>query len=197
MLMLSPSGEEFSVEFTCNLSQCQNKLYSAEGFGCEPQGSSGVQQHESKSISEAANDKPTEVHQGGGSRKSDCKRSTFCSPKITRASQPKVKMKVISCSCDSCYFIHFFCPFQPESVHQSTTVVQHHSCRALNPLWSYPLSLARPVWSTCLSKVVDGIVGQTVQKKAEIPQMTVAERQSQLPQALPLTCPSPHWHRLV
>lgn len=93
-----------------------------------------------------------------------------------------------------------FCLFQPELVYQSTTVVQHHSCRTLNPLWSYPLSLARHIWSTCISKAVDGNAEtdkETPQRKTEMPQKTVAERQSCLPQALPLTCPSPHWHRLV
>lgn len=196
MLMLSPSGEEFSVEFICNLSQCQNKLYSVEGFSCMPQGSSGGQQHESKPISEAANDQTKEAHQGGGRRKSDCKRSRFCSPKITTASQPKVRMKVISFSYDSCYLIFSPCLFQPELVYQSTTVVQQQSCRSLNPLWSYPLSLARHIWSTCLSKAADrGTDEETPHRKTEMPLMT--ERQSRLPQALPLTCPSPHWHRLV
>lgn len=77
-------------------------------------------------------------------------------------------------------------------MYQSTKVVQHHSCRSLNPLWSYPLSLACHIWSTCFSKAVDGIA----RTDRETPQRKT-ERQSRLPQALPLTCPSPHWHRLV
>ncbi|TKS79033.1 hypothetical protein D9C73_012139 [Collichthys lucidus] len=80
-LTLSPSGEEFSVEFTCGLSRSQTRHQST-------QGSPGSQQ-------------------------------------------------------------------QPEAVHQSTSVVQHHSCCAVAAAWCYPLSLARHLWTARLCKAED------------------------------------------
>lgn len=96
----------------------------------------------------------------------------------------------------------FFYLFQPEAVYQSTKVVQHHSCTTVAPIWSYPLSLAHRLWTNCLSKSEDGSADtdkETSQphRRTDMSHMSVVERRSHLPQALPLTCPSPHWHRLV
>ncbi|XP_034547546.1 uncharacterized protein C5orf34 homolog isoform X2 [Notolabrus celidotus] len=113
VLMLSPSGDEFSVEFTCNLSR--NKS------------SQGTQQQQ----------------------------------------------------------------HQPEETFQSTTVVQHHSCAKVDPIWCYPLSLAHHLAAASLSKPEDhraeGVRNHA--RKSDV------KRSSQLPQALPLKCASPHWHR--
>ncbi|XP_072243116.1 uncharacterized protein C5orf34 homolog [Leuresthes tenuis] len=136
MLSLSPSGEDFCVEFTCSLSQPQN-------------------QHE-KTMR--------------GSRTKDPNSSSrFISP-------------------------------QPEQMYQSTTVIQHHSCCAVAPTWAYPLSLARHHWMTHhpQHKDVEAEAASSsiqVDGKTIISDVSCLERRSQLPQALPLTCPSPHWHR--
>lgn len=80
--------------------------------------------------------------------------------------------------------------FQPEAVYQSTTVVQHFSCCAVAPLWRYPLSLAQHLFMT-FSQPDD----VRAEEQSFLTQLAVEERRSHLPQALPLTCPSPQWHR--
>lgn len=87
-LMLSPSGEEFSVEFTCNLGRDQNPFHSMEDFSREL-----GQQHVSNLISQTANDKTKEVHRRSGSRGSECMRSRSCSTRITGANEPKVGVR--------------------------------------------------------------------------------------------------------
>ncbi|XP_041644081.1 uncharacterized protein C5orf34 homolog [Cheilinus undulatus] len=85
-------------------------------------------------------------------------------------------------------------PQHPEEAFRSTTVVQYHSCSEVDPIWIYPLSLARHLWMTRSLRAED------IRAKggSDLPHMFDAsngERRSQLPQALPLTCSSPHWHR--
>ncbi|TNN86472.1 putative protein C5orf34 [Liparis tanakae] len=175
-LMLSPSGEEFSVEFTCSLSQNPNQRHSMQGFSKDFDSSSGIQQQQqqgSNPICRTTNGENTEVHPG--SRRNESIRSRSCSPRISSTAQPK-----------------------PEKMFQSTTVVQHHSCCAVAPIWCYPLSLARHLRTARLSKPEDvGEEGTSGLQKADgrIQMLDIEDRKSQLPQALPLTCPSPHWHR--
>ncbi|XP_019119377.2 uncharacterized protein C5orf34 homolog [Larimichthys crocea] len=118
VLTLSPSGEEFSVEFTCGLSRSQTRHQST-------QGSPGSQQ-------------------------------------------------------------------QPEVVHQSNSVIQHHSGCAVAAAWCYPLSLARHLWTARLCKPEDVAQARSRTNTSDISDV---ERRSHLPRALPLTCASPHWHR--
>ncbi|KAM9743292.1 uncharacterized protein C5orf34 homolog isoform 2-T2 [Menidia menidia] len=125
VFMLSPSGEEFSVEFTCSLSQPPNQ----QRLSSDPSGQQ-----------------------------------------------------------------------QPEKKYQSTTVVQHHSCHAAAHMWAYPLSLAQHHQTShhSINKEVEknqtGISSQA-DVRANMADVSCVERRLQLPQALPLTCPSPHWHR--
>ncbi|XP_031172848.1 uncharacterized protein C5orf34 homolog isoform X2 [Sander lucioperca] len=104
-LMLSPSGEEFSVEFTCSLSQTASQT--------------------------------------------------------------------------------------PETVYRSTSVVQHHSVCSVPSVWSYPLWLARQLHASRLSEPEDVPADGDVNP----PDISTVERRTRLPEALPLTCSSPHWHR--
>ncbi|XP_040011558.1 uncharacterized protein C5orf34 homolog [Xiphias gladius] len=177
VLTLSPSGEEFSVEFTCSLSQTQNQHHSGQCVSRDPDGGPGSLQQVSNLICQTTNNKSKEVHQGGGSRRNESVRSRSCSPRIISTSQPK-----------------------PREMYQSTTVVQHHSCFAYAPMWCYPLCLARHHRTARLSqlKVVGaGGTGDSAQadRKINMSDISGEERRSRLPQALPLTCPLPHRHR--
>ncbi|XP_022613299.1 uncharacterized protein C5orf34 homolog isoform X1 [Seriola dumerili] len=175
-LMLSPSGEEFSVEFTCSLSQTQNQQSSVQCSSRDPDGGPGSQQQVNNLIRQTTNNETKEVHQGR-ERWNESTRSRSCSPRITSTSQPK-----------------------PGEMYQSTTVVQHHSCFAYAPMWSYPLSLARHHWTACFSKLKavgpEG-TGDSAQagRRINMSDIFSEERRSHLPEALPLTCPSPHRHR--
>ncbi|XP_076587486.1 uncharacterized protein C5orf34 homolog [Chaetodon auriga] len=168
-LTLSLSGEEFSVEFTCSLSRTQNQHHGEQGFSRDSDCSTGGQP--------VAEEETKEVHQGRRSRRNEAVRSRSCSPQTTSTAQPK-----------------------PEGTYQSTTVVQHHSCCAVAPIWCYPLSLARHLWTARLSKPEDvraeedGDLTQA-RRTVNMVDIPVTDRKCHLPQALPLTCPSPHWHR--
>lgn len=163
VLMLSPSGEEFSVEFICNLSQCQKRLHSVKTFGCKPEGSSGGQRHESKHISEAVNDKTKEVHQGDGSRTSGCQRSRSRSPPIAGASHPKVRIKVILCSYDSCDQKCFF----PAFFSQKRCISPPQWCSITPVEASTPSGPIHFPWLAKFGELVSGILPIEVQKQTK------------------------------
>lgn len=90
MLKLSPSGEEFSVEFTCSLSRTQNQHHSVEGLSRGSEGGPSGQQQVSNLTCQTTDDETKEVHQGSGSRRNESMRSRSCSLRIASAAQPKV-----------------------------------------------------------------------------------------------------------
>uniref|UniRef100_A0A1A8HXW6 Chromosome 5 open reading frame 34 n=1 Tax=Nothobranchius kuhntae TaxID=321403 RepID=A0A1A8HXW6_NOTKU len=160
-LMLSPSGEEFFVEFTCNISRPQNQHQSMKSLSRNPDNRPGCMQ---QVICDSTGNQSKRTRQPNQER--SCSREGDC------AAQQK-----------------------PEQMYQSTTVVQHHSCCAVSPIWSYPLSLAQH-----RSKSKDADAEETSNSKQTDTGMNMSnksleERRSQLPQALPLACSSPHWHR--
>ncbi|XP_068167505.1 uncharacterized protein C5orf34 homolog isoform X2 [Antennarius striatus] len=80
---------------------------------------------------------------------------------------------------------------QPEGgPRRCTTVTQVHSCCAVSPPWSYPLSLALRLRGAPPSE--PGAVPTEGSPGTSTPS---PERWSRLPEPLPLTCPSPHRHR--
>lgn len=83
---------------------------------------------------------------------------------------------------------------KPEQMYQSTIVAQHHSCSAAPSMWIYPLSLARHHWKANFSKDIEA---EEMSSPSQVDMLgtSVEGRRSRLPQALSLTCPSPHWHR--
>ena len=62
VLTLSPSGEEFSVEFTCSLSNHQTQHHSMEAFNEDSVGGPGGQQQVSNLVSQTEGDKTKEIH---------------------------------------------------------------------------------------------------------------------------------------
>lgn len=84
VLMLSPSGEEFSVEFTCGLSRTQNQHCSTQGLRRDSDSSPG------NLIRQTTNEETEEVHQGRRSRRNESVRSRSSSPRINSTTQPKV-----------------------------------------------------------------------------------------------------------
>ncbi|XP_027888543.1 uncharacterized protein C5orf34 homolog isoform X2 [Xiphophorus couchianus] len=161
VLTLSPSGEEFSVEFACNLSHPQHQIVCSLN---KTDGSLKSQQQ--------ANSQNDQRHLG----KESTKTNSFSSHLTSTTQQ------------------------QPEQMYQTTTVVQHHSCFAVDPTWAYPLSLARHHWTSRLSNSKDTKSEEPSKSRQADDEINISDkndkdRDSQLPQALPLTCPSPHWHR--
>ncbi|KAM9391504.1 uncharacterized protein C5orf34 homolog [Pholidichthys leucotaenia] len=176
VLTLSPSGEEFSVDFTCSLSRNQNQFCSMQYFSKDVDGSHEREQQVNSLVCNSTSDQIKAQHQGRESRRKVETRSRSCSPQIISILQTK-----------------------PEQMYQSTTVVQHHSCCAVAPIWSYPLSLAHGHWAARFSQPKDGVdvnSSNSINAEREINLSdTSEEKKSFLPQPLPLTCTSPHWHR--
>ncbi|KAF7668317.1 hypothetical protein LDENG_00018390, partial [Lucifuga dentata] len=186
-LRLSPSGEEFSVKFTCSLSQAHSQHHEGHHHSKVPNGNleSQNQQPLSKLTSQRGNVScmqtiDEEAKERRGNRRNLPLRSRSLSPQITTHCADQTK---------------------PEEMYQSTTVVQHQSCYGVSPMWCYPLSLAHQHQMTRISKPPGNVGTEATTdcphtdgrtNKLEEPSK---DRRSRLPQALPLTCPSPHWHR--
>ncbi|XP_063345732.1 uncharacterized protein C5orf34 homolog isoform X2 [Pelmatolapia mariae] len=175
VLVLSPSGEEFTVELMCSLSSARNQHRSVQQVSKDD--SYGRQEQASSPVPDNTSDHTEVVRHGRRSMRTMLTRPRSCSPQMISDGHQK-----------------------PEQVYQSTTVVQHHSCCAVAPKWTYPLSVARHHWAARFSKakdVVDRGASSSNQSDKTINKLDISceDRRSRVPQALPLTCPTPHRHR--
>lgn len=90
VLVLSPSGEEFSIKFTCGLSQTQDQRHSVQCFSTDPV-ETGRRQKVSSPICQTTCDETKKAYEGRRSRKNETIiRSRSCSPQINNAAQSKV-----------------------------------------------------------------------------------------------------------
>ncbi|XP_056138681.1 uncharacterized protein C5orf34 homolog [Lampris incognitus] len=177
-LLLSSSGAEFLVEFNCDLSQAQNRYQRAHSLSGDTgeQLSNATRQRSVAGCPQTTDDERKQTVVRGKGRRG-LSRSQSCSPQNNNPSTAQSK------------------------VYLSTIVVQHHSCSCVDPMWLYPLSLARHHWTIRHSKPP----GDTEAEGARDPshaygginttEVSSEERRSRLPEALPLTCTSPHRHR--
>ncbi|XP_061527400.1 uncharacterized protein C5orf34 homolog isoform X1 [Phycodurus eques] len=160
IVTLSPSGQEFFVEYGCRFSQ--NLQQQPQDWNRDPERIPDSQEQHASSSTHLT---VVELHQAGGEKSSSA-------PVIADEAKPEEK-------------------------YQSTTLVQHHSCLAVAAPWCYPVSLARRHWAARLSNPGDGEEPSRHPKADQIlnpSDLGIEERKFLLPQALPLICPSPHFH---
>ncbi|XP_051924077.1 uncharacterized protein C5orf34 homolog [Hippocampus zosterae] len=172
LLTLSPSGEEFFVEYASMLSQPLHQQ--AQNLNRDPERIPVSQQQHGSSLThlkvkclQTSSDDVQEFHQKEG--KTSC-----CPQMVTHEAKPEEK-------------------------YQSVALVQHHSCLAVPPQWCYPLSLALRHWRARVSNPGGDGEERTRHSKADqtlnTSDLSNEERAFLLPQALPLNCSSPHFHR--
>nr|XP_057926778.1 uncharacterized protein C5orf34 homolog [Doryrhamphus excisus] len=179
VLMLAPSGEEFSVEFACRFSQPlhQQPQHLSRDSECSPdsrpQRTSSLARQTVDCLKSPSDDTP-EVHLEKGNRREGSLQARSCSPQTIMTES------------------------KPEEKYQCTKLIQHHSCHVVAPTWHYPLSLARRHWVARLSNAVNGATDGTRHSNQTDEILNTSnldsERKSVLLPALPLTCSSPHWH---
>ncbi|XP_050967141.1 uncharacterized protein C5orf34 homolog isoform X2 [Labeo rohita] len=164
-LVLSSSGEEFTVEFICRSSQneVESQYLNFQGH-----------QHKSTCLlcslsSQSATVKGLNLSEASAGARMDHPGS------IVKPSN----MERLESAC-----------LKSGKVDVYTRVIQQYS-RALYPqMWSYPLSLAFKHWESQKSKI-NTVNGQDRKGSTE-PQTGL---KTKLPKPLPLKCPSPHQHR--
>ncbi|XP_036382777.1 uncharacterized protein C5orf34 homolog [Megalops cyprinoides] len=173
-LLLSPSREEFTVEFICRASQ-NEALRAVNG---EP---------ETKPISPHVNHQDVPSERPAKIRQTVAESATVSEVEGNgqRCAGPKNTTCVGSTK------------VEPKEAHLCTRVVQHHSRSCPPPVWQHPLSLALSRWSSQeLEPDWDnmeegaGVAGRACPSGPWLPK----GQRCRLPEALPVRCPSPHQH---
>ncbi|XP_061116879.1 uncharacterized protein C5orf34 homolog [Conger conger] len=164
-LLLSPSKEEFSVEFLCRASQTEVRGAVHQDPEIEP-----VSKHVKSQDSSTAGDLCSQ-NTAGTVRLSGVKEN---GPDTSKA--------------------------QARQGHLYSRVVQHHSCACPPPVWTYPLSLALSLCDSQQRKPSEHTAEEGLEAAAGAPGSSPGQSVSRgercrLPEALPLTCPTPHQHR--
>lgn len=200
-LLLSSSGEEFSVNFTCRLSHNQHHRPRSR----DP----------NRSVTEHIQQDNQTCRPKTPSQQSDA-----CAEQQVRLAMLKV-LRILECClflitmsmwlCEAngtfLYYSDKLVYSKQGEVYLSTRVVQHHSVSCVPLVWRYPLSLALHLWRAQSQPSGERNRGETEEETARGRDQTEravtmtntsrGERRSHLPQALPLRCPSPHQHRLI
>ncbi|XP_056110647.1 uncharacterized protein C5orf34 homolog isoform X1 [Rhinichthys klamathensis goyatoka] len=167
-LVLSSSGEEFTVEFICRSSQNE-----VESQYLQLQG----HQHKSTCLLSGSSFKSATVKGLTSSAGAwlDHPGSVGKAPNMERQESTSLKF---------------------EKVHVYTRVIQQYS-RVLYPqMWCYPLSLAVKHWESQKTQIntING-PGRKGLTNSEDRQTSQTGLKTHLPKPLPLKCPSPHQHR--
>ncbi|XP_064153423.1 uncharacterized protein C5orf34 homolog [Anguilla rostrata] len=177
-LLLSSSGEEFSAEFLCRTSQPEVPRPVSQDPELKP-GSQRVEAQDRSAAGVLRSQQTTGGAAGGSGAKEKGQKSPLS---------------------------------LPGEEHLYTRVVQLHSCACPPPFWRYPLSLALGLWDAqqggpgvqagAEGAGAERMVGATAGPGGAegAPGRSAAESRSRgershLPEALPLTCPTPHQHR--
>ncbi|XP_067296395.1 uncharacterized protein C5orf34 homolog isoform X2 [Pseudorasbora parva] len=167
-LVLSSSGEEFTVEFICRSSQNE-----VESQYLQLQG----HQHNSTCLLsgltlKSATVKGLNLSEATAGAQMDHSGSVGKSPNMERLGSTSLKS---------------------EKVHKYTRVIQQYSRVLCPPIWCYPLSLAVKHWESLKTKInnVNGQDRKCLTDRAD----RQTGLKTHLPKPLPLKCPSPHQHR--
>lgn len=166
-LVLSSSGEEFTVDFFCRSSQNEVELQYLQG------------QHHKGTCSlsslswKSATVKGLNLSEASVGARMDHPGSVVKAPNTERPESTSLKSG---------------------KVDAYTRVIQQYS-RVLYPqMWSYPLSLAFKHWESQKTKV-NTVNGQNGRGPTNGEETCKTVLKTQLPKPLPLKCPSPHQHR--
>ncbi|CAL8234292.1 unnamed protein product [Arctogadus glacialis] len=178
-LTLSASGEDFSVEFLCSISQPESgrTAHSTDAAtgptlqqrGLTPTSEPSFHTDQRVGLQNISGhvDKPKDM------TRMKLSRPRSCSPQGNGSSPSLPKSEDV-----------YLC---------TTLVVQHHSCSCVAPMWRYPLSVARRHWAARRGATPGhhGAGEENVLTEAS----DEGRRRCPVPEALPLRCPSPHQHR--
>ncbi|XP_051748920.1 uncharacterized protein C5orf34 homolog isoform X4 [Ctenopharyngodon idella] len=165
-LVLSSSGEEFTVEFICRSSQNEEESQYLQLQG---------HQHKSTCLLSGLSLKGLNLSEASAGARMNHPESAGKAPNMERLESTSSKS---------------------EKVHVYTRVIQQYSRVLYPQMWCHPLSLAVKHWESQKTQIntdnEQDIKGLTDREDQQTSQTGL---KTHLPKPLPLKCPSPHQHR--